>query len=98
MEVVNITKERKNIVFYSDKDSAILKHLNRQKNQGAYIKSLIKEDMKKSKKSNDIDSILNSNSFEKKINSIIEKKVQEEVNKYINIVNKCYNTMNENND
>ena len=36
--------------------------------------------MKKSKKSNDIDSILNSNSFEKKINSIIEKKVQEEVN------------------
>ena len=54
--------------------------------------------MKKSKKSNDIDSILNSNSFEKKINSIIEKKVQEEVNKYINIVNKCYNIMNENND
>lgn len=89
MEIPKNNSERKNIVFY-EKDANILKHLNKQKNQSAYIKNLIKEDMKKGRKSNDVDAIINSKEFDKKINSIIEKRVQKELDKYISIINKCY--------
>ena len=40
------------------------------------------KDMKKGKKSNDVDSIINSLAFEKKVNSIVEKKVQKEISIY----------------
>lgn len=95
MEIPESTTTRKNIVFY-DNEEKLLKHLKKQKNQGAYIKSLIKEDMKKGNKSTDVDSVINSKEFDKKINSIIEKRVKKEVEKYIEIINKCYNISEQN--